>query len=221
MVDACKWTCCCCVWSGISHQNGFLLYTLKGIMQLCSRRLPTLHLANFLFYVLLDWICSLLISFRGVSRSVVRRSGNTAPHMVSRWNLGSTGDNYLYVSLPSKSCIFGYSWSYPILIRTVQKKTKYLNYDYICRLDQTLFNPNGLAYLSLFFFLIRVNSARFCSNPTQTVTESLLYLTFCNHSRLPSSSNGIPLKNLNYGSNKTTATAMEFPATISSPSTEP
>ncbi|XP_057550422.1 uncharacterized protein LOC130828448 [Amaranthus tricolor] len=44
------------------------------------------------FYVLLDQIRSLLSSFRGVRRSVVRRSGNTAAHMVARWNLGSFGD---------------------------------------------------------------------------------------------------------------------------------
>ena len=44
------------------------------------------------FYILLDRIRSMLISFRGVRRSVVRHSGNTVAHMVARWNMSSIGD---------------------------------------------------------------------------------------------------------------------------------
>lgn len=44
------------------------------------------------FYVLLDRLKYLLNSFVGVRHSVVRRSGNTAAHMVARWNVGSFGD---------------------------------------------------------------------------------------------------------------------------------
>ena len=49
------------------------------------------------FFLLLDRLYHLILSLFGFYSSVVRRSGNTAAHMVARWNSGSVRETiYMY-----------------------------------------------------------------------------------------------------------------------------
>ncbi|CAO2814541.1 unnamed protein product [Amaranthus hypochondriacus] len=52
------------------------------------------------FYLLLDRLSSMRSSFMGFRCSFVRRSGNTATHLVARWYSNSVGENVFMSPFP-------------------------------------------------------------------------------------------------------------------------